>query len=391
MDAPVNDKGGDAARKGKLVVAITAFALGAIFVFGVNNAPALIYGQNDAEPEDVVITSLRSVAETEEKEEPIHEIEAIARNITRETVKVAEIFKGEKIRTKLGKVQTPARKSGDAPLADKEFSRSYDYEEMFIGHPDLFTINSKVKELTIQKRVKSVYVGHAIPAENKKKPTLPPVLLLHGSQFSSATWEGKTHTVDALVNAGYHVYMVDLPGYGRSEGRVDTPLQELFLEGLIAKLKLFLPFIVAPSMSGNYAVPYVTKYPRKVSGFVPVAATALKKTPLSVWQTTANITKILYIYGEKDTQIGAPSAKYFATVKNIEVLQIPQGTHPCYLDNPKMFNKNLVKFLTSGTRKYMRKMEKKQARNLEMARGTTAPQAASTKSAKTKQKKQKKM
>eukprot|EP00041_Stephanoeca_diplocostata_P006324 m.80636 g.80636 ORF g.80636 m.80636 type:complete len:67 (-) comp16300_c0_seq2:1557-1757(-) len=45
MDAPVNDKGGDAARKGKLVVAITAFALGAIFVFGVNNAPALIYGR----------------------------------------------------------------------------------------------------------------------------------------------------------------------------------------------------------------------------------------------------------------------------------------------------------------------------------------------------------
>lgn len=36
---------------------------------------------------------------------------------------------------------------------------------------------------TIQKRVKSVYVGHAIPAVDKKKPTLPPVLLLHGAYF----------------------------------------------------------------------------------------------------------------------------------------------------------------------------------------------------------------
>ncbi len=50
--------------------------------------------------------------------------------------------------------------------------------------------------------------------------------------------------------------MVDLPGSGRSEGKVDSALREVFLKGLITKLRLKKPFIVAPSMSGTYAIPY---------------------------------------------------------------------------------------------------------------------------------------
>jgi pimeloyl-ACP methyl ester carboxylesterase len=123
-----------------------------------------------------------------------------------------------------------------------------------------------------------VYVTHSIP--NSEIKEAPAVLLLHGAKFSSTTWE-KTQTIQVglcsisvpharvfvpdsllpvhrppcphpgsflyvlgpylyvvaphsclqmLVDSGFHAYTVDLPGFGRSEGKVDDALRSLFLE-----------------------------------------------------------------------------------------------------------------------------------------------------------------
>ena len=64
----------------------------------------------------------------------------------------------------------------------------YAFEEMFIEHPHLDTIDSALKERTISTRVKSVFVMHAKPNSRVDKKELP-ILMLHGAKFSSKTWD----------------------------------------------------------------------------------------------------------------------------------------------------------------------------------------------------------
>jgi abhydrolase domain-containing protein 14 len=287
-------------------------------------------------------------------------------NKTDEKVKVKVTKKGEKIKTKFASKKTlgitvPGSKvpgpmvaaaSGGGDGATVGKVRNYTFEEMFIEHPDLFT-QDLLKEMTISKRVKSVYITHAIPPKPlislKTGKPVAPVLLLHGAKFSSSTWD-KTGTVQALVTAGFSVYTVDLPGYGRSEGKVDAPLREVFLRGLIIKLKLQKPFIISPSMSGTFSVPYVRDYPDELSGYMPIAATKLKTIQAETWNTVANKTWIMYVYGEKDVEIGAPGAKFFEKAPNVDIFMMKQGTHPCYLDKPKQFNQKMLKWLNRATR-----------------------------------------
>lgn len=269
-------------------------------------------------------------------------------NITKETVRVAVSQIGEKIRSKFQAKKANKEEVTSAPVT----ARNYTFEEMFIEHPDLFSLED-LKEITIQKRVKSIYVTHAIPPKplisEKSKKLVPPVLLLHGAKFSSAVWD-KTNTVQKIVDAGFHVYTVDLPGYGRSEGKVDAGLREVFLKGLINKLNLTKPFIVAPSMSGSFAVPYVRDFPKTVSGFMPIAATSLKMIPAATWNKIGNDTWIMYVYGEKDVDIGVPGAKFFKGAPNVDIFEMKQGTHPCYLDKPQQFNTKLLKWLMRASR-----------------------------------------
>ena len=70
---------------------------------------------------------------------------------------------------------------------------------MFIKHPDL-TALSTIKEKTIQSRVKSVFVLHALPAKGVKEQPIA-VLLLHGAKFSTKTWDS-VGTIADLTEQG---------------------------------------------------------------------------------------------------------------------------------------------------------------------------------------------
>ncbi len=168
------------------------------------------------------------------------------------------------------------------------------------------------------------------------------VLLLHGARFSSETWRSLS-TLDLLAEAGFHAIALDLPGYGRSEVSPLDP--EAFLAEAMAALGLEPAVVVSPSMSGQYSFPLLIRSPDKVAGFVPIAPAGsdrylrlLKKVKVPT----------LVIWGEKDEII--PMEKSDALVAVLEDAKrvILKGAgHPCYVDSPQEFHRELLSFLKS--------------------------------------------
>jgi pimeloyl-ACP methyl ester carboxylesterase len=87
-----------------------------------------------------------------------------------------------------------------------------------------------------------------------------PVLLLHGARFHSGTWK-ELGTLDRLAKEGFHAFALDLPGYGASP---PAGARRLDLADFLAAQKIARPVVVAPSMSGHFALPLVTAHPEQV-------------------------------------------------------------------------------------------------------------------------------
>ena len=173
--------------------------------------------------------------------------------------------------------------------------------------------------------------------------TQVPVLFLHGAAFTSKNWHD-IGTLTALGSKGYPAVAVDLPQHGESQNIKQPENVIQFLSSLIKELRLERPVVVAPSMSGSYALPFVMdkEHAKELRGFIPVAPGAVAK------YTEEELKRLdlptLIVYGEKDTGF----QQYVAKMNNIpdsEVFMMKGANHPCYLDNPEEFNARVIEFL----------------------------------------------
>ena len=180
------------------------------------------------------------------------------------------------------------------------------------------------------------------------KPENPrfPVLFLHGAAFTSENWHD-IGTLKSLASEGYTAVAVDLPGHGESRNikRPDSSASSVqFLSNLIKELGLERPVVVAPSMSGSYALPFVMAKERakELRGFIPVAPGAVDK--YTEEELKGLDLPTLIVYGEND----AGFKRHVERMNNIpgsEVFMMKGAGHPCYLDNPEEFNSRVTKFL----------------------------------------------
>jgi abhydrolase domain-containing protein 14 len=211
--------------------------------------------------------------------------------------------------------------------------------------------SSQANQLTVVVH-KEVVIMSALPAEQiqvesctlnvQKKLDLPqkPVILLHGASFSAQTWD-ELGTLDTLTRAGYPVLAADMPGFGQSPP-CTLPKPDI-LRSLITKYDLKQPVLIGPSRGGRYCLEFFFTSPELVGGLVLVGAVGIEENKDRLKDIHV---PCCLIWGGEDTISPPHYAKMLHKELPASTLHIIAGAgHPCYLDQPQTWHRELLQFL----------------------------------------------
>ena len=102
-------------------------------------------------------------------------------------------------------------------------------------------------------------------------------------------------------------------------------------------------------------MPYVFKESESMLGYIPIApATSNLYGPSQYSLITV---PTLFIYGSKDKNLGKRGSQSFSYVPNIQIYEIENGSHSCYIDYPDVFNNKVKEFILAQTESCRLKQE----------------------------------
>ena len=180
------------------------------------------------------------------------------------------------------------------------------------------------------------------PAERQDPIDL---VLLHGAAFTKEDWktsgilEKLCHVPKLTVTA------LDLNHRGNHED-LKKVLDGLRQTKIIATNKPVA--LVTPSASGYSVVDWITtgsmdELVQYVGYWIPVASPSIKKADETSLKELKGRLPTLAIYGSKDSggKLVSERLQSFSGTKTVEIY----GGHPCYLDSPDIFIKEVLNFL----------------------------------------------
>ena len=172
------------------------------------------------------------------------------------------------------------------------------------------------------------------------------IVLLHGTNLDSMAWDS-IGTLQKLALAGYRAIAIDLPGHGNSAS-MKIPQKgfekAMILESALVELKATNAILVAPSLSGQYALPLVVRGNLKLKGFVPIAP--LGSENFSEVEYSMVQIPTMIIFGFADIEWGEFSHRHLKNIPQSKIHVIKDASHVCYLQKPDEFHKLLLRFIS---------------------------------------------
>ncbi len=119
----------------------------------------------------------------------------------------------------------------------------------------------------------------------------------------------------------------------------------MFLAEAMSALGLESAAIVSPSMSGQFSFPLLIRTPEKVAAFIPVAPAGSDKYLRLLKRVKV---PTLVVWGEKDEIIPMEKSDALAAVlEDAKRVILKDAGHPCYVEKPAEFHRELLAFLQS--------------------------------------------
>lgn len=177
---------------------------------------------------------------------------------------------------------------------------------------------------------------HALTAGNPSDPCL---LLLHGQAFQARTW-AELGTLGRAAGHGLFAVALDLPGFGASPP--SGVAREDFVAAFLDASEIERPILVAPSMSGAYALPFAARHPERLAGLVPIAPAGIDALGDELGGARV---PALVLWGSEDRVVPLSVAETLvARLPDAELAVLEGASHPCYLDRPERFHELLFAF-----------------------------------------------
>jgi pimeloyl-ACP methyl ester carboxylesterase len=184
----------------------------------------------------------------------------------------------------------------------------------------------------------------------------PAILLFHGYHPDN-TWRVWENNVDALAEAGFSVYALDLLGYGQSGGeQLDHVHQAQAILDLMDSERIQSAILGGVSWGGLIALELVLNAPERVSRLILVDSAGAGSFAEEDLESIGCPT--LVVWGEDDSVISLANAAWFGaaiptaqvqTIADVTAQQgVPEwgGHHPMRF-KPAEFNEAVRRFLDS--------------------------------------------